>query len=274
MLAQLTPRSGGFCAIQSLELGDERGVVPAIAGQLIGAAEGEPVLVAVDLPDDLVVAVLGVQIRNRRPEAAWGFAVVQRDRGAIVEARRNPIRVAQGHRSGRGSCGPLARRRRSRVRKASGHPPAQIWQCARLQRERRGTRWRNAWRARCVRWPSRELSSTCGRRKHPSGVSHTAGSSRDARSARFHAGSRIALRASSTRLRAAQVRRNRVSRKVPSRGPELARNRGTSLYLRLRRRACRHCCRAGSPRDTRRATDAGPVPLILFAALARRGRQT
>ena len=64
----------------------------SLAGQPERAAERQPVLVAVQLPDDLVVAARRVEIRHRRPEAP---------RRATVDVHRIELPVGMAHRAGR-----------------------------------------------------------------------------------------------------------------------------------------------------------------------------
>ena len=66
-----------------LELIDEAVPVPRLAGQPVGAAQGEPMLVPVQLPDDLVIADRRVQERHLRP--------VPHRRPAIVHRIADPV---------------------------------------------------------------------------------------------------------------------------------------------------------------------------------------
>ena len=54
----------------------DRGI--AFAGQPERAAQHEPVLMAIELPDDLVIAARGIEIGDGRPEGARSASVVDR----------------------------------------------------------------------------------------------------------------------------------------------------------------------------------------------------
>ena len=78
MLAQLMPVSGGFASSQLVSSSDEPIAISEVARQPERAAEREPVLMAIQLPDDLVVAARRIEIRHARPEPLRGAALVHR----------------------------------------------------------------------------------------------------------------------------------------------------------------------------------------------------
>ena len=90
-LAQFTPMSGGFAAIQPVGLRDDAAAVSRIAGEPPGAAERQPVLVPVQLPDHLVVARRRIEVRHVGPEAARRAAARHRDPGASRSRRSRAV---------------------------------------------------------------------------------------------------------------------------------------------------------------------------------------
>ena len=77
MLAQLIPVSGGFAPSQSrAPRRSERG--NSIAGQPERAAERQPVLMAIQLPDHFVIAAGRIEIGHTRPRTLWRGAAVDR----------------------------------------------------------------------------------------------------------------------------------------------------------------------------------------------------
>src|SRR4029079_13770021 len=63
-----------------LEVADETIAIAAIAGQPAGGAEQAEVLMAVGLPDDLVIAVRRIEVAHFRPEAGRRATMVHRIR--------------------------------------------------------------------------------------------------------------------------------------------------------------------------------------------------
>jgi hypothetical protein len=76
MLAQLQPRSGGFHRSSQLELEHEAIAVPGVVRQPVGAGQRDPVLVAIELPDDLVIAMGWIEVGDGRPEGIRHAATV------------------------------------------------------------------------------------------------------------------------------------------------------------------------------------------------------
>ena len=74
------------------ELREQRGRDSGVAGQPEGAAEREPVLMPIQLPDDLVIAARRIEVRHRRPERARARGGRAPDRDASRAGQCRPGR--------------------------------------------------------------------------------------------------------------------------------------------------------------------------------------
>ncbi len=122
MLAQLMPVSGGFASSQLVSSNDEPIAISDVARQPERAAERQPVLMPVQLPDDLVVAARRIEIGHPRPEAARarGAAWTGSRCQSMAVAWRSAEREAGDSQAGRTGLRRCCRRVRARRHGASG----------------------------------------------------------------------------------------------------------------------------------------------------------
>jgi hypothetical protein len=121
----------------AFELGDEDVAIAAVAGQPERASERAPVLMPVQLPDDLVVAAGWIQIGNRRPELQRHSDIV--DRIAMPVRRRTAFDVAIAEQIVPPGCQRVAAAPRvvSRRRKVLANDAGEVLASGRAQRPNR-----------------------------------------------------------------------------------------------------------------------------------------
>ena len=146
MLAQLMPSQRRVRVEPARQLEHEPIAISGVARQPERAAERQPVLMPIQLPDDLVVAARRIEIADPRPEAPRRAALVHRivlpvDGRRLRSAEHEPA-IAEQSRTGPRRCG-------RRVRRASAGASGKRSRIAGDQRPAVRRRQEESLRARC-----------------------------------------------------------------------------------------------------------------------------